>query len=82
MKYLTAKSDVNEIYFRNICSKFLTKDANVGKLLFFLQIIDMLFVEVKINQPVVNAFVLFVPWMIHKSNLFSVQLGLLIFLFS
>jgi CCR4-NOT transcription complex subunit 1 len=53
VKYLTAKNDVNEVYFRNICSKFLTKDANV---------------EIKINQPVVNAFVLFVPWMIYKSN--------------
>jgi len=53
VKYLTAKNDVNEIYFRNICSKFLTKDSAL---------------EVKINQPVVNAFVLFVPWMIYKSN--------------
>jgi CCR4-NOT transcription complex subunit 1 len=24
--------------------------------------------EIRINQPVVNAFVLFVPWMIYKSN--------------
>ncbi len=24
--------------------------------------------EIKINQPVVNAFVLFVPWMIYKSK--------------
>jgi len=26
------------------------------------------FIEIKINQPVVNAFVLFVPWMIYKSK--------------
>mmetsp|Transcript_31 Transcript_31/g.30 ORF Transcript_31/g.30 Transcript_31/m.30 type:complete len:187 (+) Transcript_31:360-920(+) len=50
-QYLTQKGDMNKIYFRNICSKFLIKDERD---------------EIHINYPVLNSFVLFVPWMIYK----------------
>lgn len=53
IKFLSTKApEVNEIYFRSICSKLLSRTSEV---------------EVTINYPVVNSFVLFVPWMIYKN---------------
>jgi len=42
----------NEHVFRNICTKLLINDNS----------------EININYPVVNSFVLFIPWMIYKSS--------------
>jgi len=55
VRYLSTvnKGDVSDVYFRNICSKLLTKGEND---------------EIAINYPVINAFVLFIPWMIFKNS--------------
>ena len=65
MNYLSSK---NEHIFRNICTKLLIND-NTGKMSFYYLITNIpLKIEININYPVVNSFVLFIPWMIYKST--------------
>ena len=65
-KYLKSDENSLDVYFRNICSKLLTKDDSGGKTPRIQ--LNLTYLDIKINYPVVNAFILYMPTMVYKSN--------------